>query len=402
MRPLGINMSNVKQVNRSHVLWLLLTEGAMSRTDLASRLRLTTATLTSICGDFISRGIIIEEGKEASSSLGRKKSLLSINQTYKYVISVNIHYTGSTIAITNLMGEPLALEHFAIDPALDVPGAFQDIANRIVLLLWKTKLKNKDILGIGVDILGPVNHNEGIALHPFHVFHGQEVPIQKILEELLPFPVCVESNVCSFLNAENLYGTAKYTANTMVVKWGPGVGSATSINGALYKGANYQSSEIGHTYFYRGSTTVCRCGKTGCLETGVHLNQITEKILSLQESSPVIRGALLEYGQPTIHNIRKYLALDCLELRSYLTTLIYDLSIGINNAISVFAPNKVILFGEIFECPFVMETFIQQVSKINPFLSTDIFEQSSLAPRKEFIGGAATAVQSFLLEPGGA
>ena len=91
MRPLGINMSNVKQVNRSHVLWLLLTEGAMSRTDLASRLRLTTATLTSICGDFISRGIIIEEGKEASSSLGRKKSLLSINQTYKYVISVNIH-----------------------------------------------------------------------------------------------------------------------------------------------------------------------------------------------------------------------------------------------------------------------------------------------------------------------
>lgn len=82
--------------------------------------------------------------------------------------------------------------------------------------------------------------------------------------------------------------------------------------------------------------------------------------------------------------------------------MIYDLSIGINNAISVFAPNKVILFGEIFECPFVMETFIQQVSKINPFLSTDIFEQSSLAPRKEFIGGAATAVQSFLLEPGGA
>ena len=98
MRSLGINMSNVKQVNRSHVLWLLITEGATSRTDLANRLHLTTATLTSICSDFIGKGILIEEGKEASSSLGRKKSLLSINPAYKYVISVNIHYTGNTIA----------------------------------------------------------------------------------------------------------------------------------------------------------------------------------------------------------------------------------------------------------------------------------------------------------------
>lgn len=401
MRSLGINMSNVKQVNRSHVLWLLITEGATSRTDLANRLHLTTATLTSICSDFIGKGILIEEGKEASSSLGRKKSLLSINPAYKYVISVNIHYTGNTIAITNLLGEPLALDHFPVDPELDVQSFFQDVANRIVLLLWKADLRNEDILGVGVSILGPVNQNEGIALHPFQIFQCQEVPIKGIMEALLPFPICVESNVCSFLNAENLYGTAKDTANTMVVKWGPGVGSAASIDGVLYKGAGYQASEIGHTYFYRDSPAVCRCGKIGCLETGVHLNQLREIICSLQAQSPAIAQALQEHGQPTIHNIRRFLSLDCPLLRQRLLPPIYDLAIGINNAISVFAPDKVILFGEIFESPFILTAFLEQIAAINPFLSTEIFQQSTLAARKEFIGGAATAVQNFLLSPGG-
>ena len=53
MKPTGVNMTNVKQINRSCVLQLLLTKGAMSRTDLANSLQLTTATLTSICNDFI-------------------------------------------------------------------------------------------------------------------------------------------------------------------------------------------------------------------------------------------------------------------------------------------------------------------------------------------------------------
>ncbi|WP_367399612.1 winged helix-turn-helix transcriptional regulator, partial [Anaerotruncus massiliensis (ex Togo et al. 2019)] len=40
-------MTNVKQINRSAVLQLLLRNGGMSRTDLAEELNLTTATLTS-------------------------------------------------------------------------------------------------------------------------------------------------------------------------------------------------------------------------------------------------------------------------------------------------------------------------------------------------------------------
>ena len=36
MLPTGVNMTNVKQINRSAVLQLLLRNGGMSRTDLAA------------------------------------------------------------------------------------------------------------------------------------------------------------------------------------------------------------------------------------------------------------------------------------------------------------------------------------------------------------------------------
>ena len=36
MKPTGVNMTNVKQINRSGVLELLLTRGAMARSDLAA------------------------------------------------------------------------------------------------------------------------------------------------------------------------------------------------------------------------------------------------------------------------------------------------------------------------------------------------------------------------------
>ncbi len=119
MKPTGVNMTNVKQINRANVLRLLLSRGAMSRTDLANELNLTTATLTSICSDFIQRGLIIQSGKTELQNSGRKKCPLRINPTYKYVVAISLHYNGHVIAITDLCGKPIAIESFTIELPYD-------------------------------------------------------------------------------------------------------------------------------------------------------------------------------------------------------------------------------------------------------------------------------------------
>ena len=62
MGYIGINLGNVKVSNRSAILKLLNDRGAMSRKDIAAELGLTPATVTLICSDLLSQGILCEKG----------------------------------------------------------------------------------------------------------------------------------------------------------------------------------------------------------------------------------------------------------------------------------------------------------------------------------------------------
>jgi predicted ArsR family transcriptional regulator len=79
MKPTGVNMTNVKQINRANVLRLLLSRGAMSRTDLANELNLTTGHFDFHQQRLIQRGLIIQSGKTELQNSGRKKCPLRIN-----------------------------------------------------------------------------------------------------------------------------------------------------------------------------------------------------------------------------------------------------------------------------------------------------------------------------------
>ena len=59
----GINLGNVRIENRSAILKLLNDQGAMSRKDIALALGLTPATVTLICTELLSAGLLYEKGE---------------------------------------------------------------------------------------------------------------------------------------------------------------------------------------------------------------------------------------------------------------------------------------------------------------------------------------------------
>ena len=80
MGYIGINLENVKVSNRSAILKLLNDQGAMSRKDIALALGLTPATVTLICTELLSGGILCERGEvDEARRAGRKKVLIDIN-----------------------------------------------------------------------------------------------------------------------------------------------------------------------------------------------------------------------------------------------------------------------------------------------------------------------------------
>ena len=69
-------MSDIKISNRSAILRLLHEEGAMSRKQIAARLKLTPATITVIINELMSEGILVEGISVPNAGAADRKSVV--------------------------------------------------------------------------------------------------------------------------------------------------------------------------------------------------------------------------------------------------------------------------------------------------------------------------------------
>lgn len=397
----GINSENVKINNRALVLKTLLSNDAIARSEIAQKLGLTRATVTSICNDFIKQGLLVEldeldEGRHA----GRKKRPVALQKNCRFVLAISIHSSITTVNICDLKGNPKDGTSLQSNSAIPPEDFLQQIAACCTKLLWQNHLTAEWILGVGVAILGPVDQNNGISLNAFGLWN-RAVPIAQILSQELRLPVCVESNVCSMLEAELLYEELK-AKNILAVKWGPGVGSASAINGSVYKGRQFRSSELGHNVVSE-SRKRCRCGKTGCLETLLSIDAVSEYAQALVKQNPegTLAALQAEFGPLKRDNIDSFLAVDDSAFQKYLFCLCQKLATVINNAIQIIAPDCVVLYGCFFESQPVIDQFMRLLFSINPELSPEMFRFLPWDDLRESIGATAVVVKRLLVDAGG-
>ncbi|MDR1536214.1 MAG: ROK family protein, partial [Planctomycetota bacterium] len=370
--------------------------------DIAAELGITPATITSICNEFFQKNLLVQRQKcDTPGKVGRRKLPVELNYDYKLVLSININTTGTDISICNLAGNLLRGIGIPTDPTLPPERFLRQVAECCVKLLWDSDLAGKELLGAGVTVLGPVDNREGTALKAYSVW-GQPVPVKSILESELRIPVYVESNVCALAEAVLLYGEAGDAPNILVVHWGPGLGSATIIGGKLFKGRNHQTAELGHN-FIDGSGARCRCGKVGCLETKVSVAAIlarVEQIANLPGRTP-LRILAERIGPLRRDNLDAYLDTPFPPLDEYLDDISFRLAVAVNNAVQILAPDKIILFGEMFANDGLYERFRRSLPTINETIVDGMFLRSAFQSRRLYIGGGACAVKRFLVDTGG-
>ncbi len=401
MKQSGIHIIHSNFSNRSLALQLLFSYGVLSRTDIAEYLNITNAAITSIVNDFLQEGLLIQQDvpSDRPPRVGRKKSPLSINYNWKYILAIDIHSHYINIAITNLKGD--VLEESSQIPDNHSPEALcSGIAKDCIKMLWKSSISIDKILGAGITIIGPVNQIDGIALHPFRLF-DYAVPIKQYFEKEFPFPVAVENNVCAFLISELIYtDIANKNQNILMLKWGPGVGSAMAIRGHIYKGYNYQSTEIGHNQITETDGKKCNCGRTGCLEPSVSSDAIIDFIQHEATSNPdgSIAKMVASIGSPSRENLSSFLDLasESEIFTEYLEKCAHSLAAVTNNAIHILAPDKLLLIGDLFEHDFMVGLFTEQLYSINSQLPAGLCLKDPLSADKKYIGATAIAVEQLL------
>jgi len=349
MEHKGINLEEVKKNNRAAVLRTLNREGALSRKNIAEAVGLTQASVSIIVSEMINEGLLVELGElEEEKRAGRKKILVAINCDFKYVLSLGIEADKTYISVVNLSGKVIAgnvIDTPAVGSVL--PEQFlATVCSKFKDLMWEEHISKDKILAVGVSLPGEVDNANGISVRAYNVW-DQPVNVRAIVEQELGIDTVVENNVKAYAMMELIFGSGKNGDDLFLLKWGPGVGSAIIIDNKLYAGANGKAGEIGHIIANKNGK-LCSCGSRGCLET-----EISASALKEEKSKNIIFDKIDNFA------------------------------LTIRNSIRYLDPNKIVMWGYLFDEEQYLERFIEAYKKYDPTVKDDFFIKSSLSAKDE-------------------
>lgn len=261
-----IPTKNVKNINKHAALDLIrFTPGGISRVQLAQRMNLTRAAVTSIVNDLMECGVICESSSRLSTA-GRPPISLEINPQRGFVAGVDMGATHISIVIANCAAHVIAEKETSFNIA-DGPETCLDRADSLLReTVRQTGIELGDLLAIGVGVPGPIMSEAGMVVAPPIMPGWDRYPIRATLEKRWNCPVSLNNDAELGAVGEWAYGAARSAANLAYIKVGTGVGAGLLLDGHIYRGATGSAGEIGHlTIDPNGS--LCTCGNRGCLET---------------------------------------------------------------------------------------------------------------------------------------
>lgn len=380
------NYEVIKSVNISLVLAALRRHQELSRADLARVTGLTTGTITNIVNKLLEHGFVKEKGSVRSSSGGRKPILLELDAEGGYAVGIEIRPTGIKAILVNLLAEPLV--------TLEKPGAFRyaqglELITEVVENFQQSLGPAREkLLGIGVSVPGWVDFAMG-KIHDLPNLPGWEnAYLKNDLAKTLSAPAFVDNDANLAAQGELWFGQGKGFGQLIYVLVDDGVGAGFVFNHQVYRGKGYSVGELGHISF-GGGEDICRCGKTGCLETAASGQAIETKYQRLT-------GETL-----TAEEIKQRLLAGEEQARQVFHEAADALGRGIGALINLYGPEAIILGGRVFRQNQDFAALVKEAAlKYSlPVMSRDVCIGVSQLKEDSSIFGAAGVVFQSVLQP---
>ena len=330
----GLARERIRSVNQGVVLNAIHRATRISRSDLATELRLSPATLTAITGTLIEAGLVFEDRQGVSKTVGRKPILLAINYGHAYVVGVKVSNVGVTAVLTDLNAE-VSASRFEDLKRHDLEAVLVVIERSTDLLCQEVGLQRDELVGLSVNLPGIVEQGTGKVRHSA-LLGWADVPLAQVLEERLDVPTLVENDVNALAVAEAWFGSGKQHEDFLVVTLGRGVGLGIVIGGEVYRGPRGGAGEFGHSVLDL-SGSVSRHTQRRSVEAYLSDDALLERAKRRVPDFPVeaTPDTLLEFAH---HGVAEAVAV--LEEAGDL------LGVALSTLVNIFAPSLIILSGE--------------------------------------------------------
>ncbi len=368
-------------IKKNGILHAIFRSGSCQRFDLAQRLNINATMMGNYVEELLASGLLVE-GDPAATSRGRAP--LHLNPQRGCFLGLDFEALRGRAVLCDFAGDVLAKKEVSFRNDISREG----VLNRILKLVKElTSRVDRELLSIGIAAPGQVDCESGRVLHYRLLPDFDQVPLRERFEETFETTLFVEDNIRALAYAELIRGSGRGSRNFLCLAVRSGLGLGIVIDGKLYSGSNSMAGEVGYL--------VCNTGENSQLATDlVSAKGFVESVLKLIKTQKVTTGrkALLEKEEDvTLADVVSvaeagddFLLEQLKQLGSRLGTLAANLA-------NLFAPEKIILAGEVPNCSLVVRQQMERVFRqftLPQILTTVYLEDGSLGGFAGALGAA--------------
>ncbi|MDT0322449.1 ROK family transcriptional regulator [Streptomyces millisiae] len=268
-QPAPQSQSEMRQRNLSRVLHALASEGPLSRAEVATRIGLTRAAVSTLVDELLRGGLLVERGPGRSGAVGRPGTQLVLTDRGPCGVGAEIGVDHLAVAVMDLRGR------VRVRLGREVRNQGSEPAAVLATLSGMLRAAVRDAAGAGLRPAGLTVAVPGLLARDPAADRARLLMAPNLgwrdtdLAAGLPGdlgPVTVENEANLGALAELWSASAAQGLDSFVhVSAEIGIGAAVVVEGRLLRGAHGFAGELGHVPV-RPEGRPCSCGGRGCLE----------------------------------------------------------------------------------------------------------------------------------------
>lgn len=374
--------------NKHRILNRVFREPGCSRFYLAKRLNINASTMGNYVESFLRGGVLIED-HPGPTRRGRAPVPLWLNPRYGGFLGIDLEALRVRTVLTDFAGEVVAQHEIPLRAGL----GREAVLDVLVAAAKQAVRAGGDLrlLAIGVAAPGRIDFRTGRIVR-YDLLPGfQDVSLVDRLRPHFDCPIHIEENIRALTLAELLRGGGRGHRHFLCLAARSGFGMGIVVDGRMYLGHNALSGKI-------GQNVLLPDGRTPTLTELVSAKGIVGRALhAIADAVPRTpqRASLLESpGDVTLADL--VAAADDRMIHDLLEQAGRDLGLIAANLANVFAPEKIILAGEVPSCCSIVRRTLEETFRrhtIGEILRDLVLADSTLS---SFAGALGAAYLGFL------
>ncbi len=329
-------------VKKHRILNEVFRSGSCSRFDLARRLNINATMVGGYVDEFLRNGLLVED-VPTSTRPGRAPVPLRPAPRHGCFLGLDFEALRARAVLCDFAGGVLQQAEVGFRAVVTREGVLSKI---VALAHQLAELADRPLLSVGIAAPGQVDCVAARVLHYRLLPDFDQVPLGERFEREFDVPVFVEDNIRAVAHGELMRGSGRGSRNFICLAVRSGIGLGIVIDGKLFQGAGGMAGELGYTVFptAEGPRTMTD------LVSATGFVQATRHLLASRQTTAA-RKRLLEKGDDlSLADIVAVAQTGDRLLVERLEQLGVHLGMIAANLANLFAPEKIVLAGEVTTC----------------------------------------------------